>query len=149
MAENLELDLQGIGRGKEHKTKLKSKRGPIMAISTRIKNLLERVRASALVGVVAMTSIATAQGYQAENGSSSRGTERPPLAAENARTAPASSFFASERSSPVASQPESRLSAQRGGSSLILMELRTQRGNSKTARPVVPDLDPRTKPLGW
>lgn len=120
-----------------------------MAISTLIKSLIERVQASALAGVVAMTSIAAAQGVRAETGSSSRGMERPPVAAENARTAPASSFFASERSSPGASQPESRLSARRAGSSLILMELRTQRGNSKTARPVVPDLDPRTKPLGW
>ena len=120
-----------------------------MAISARIKSLLTYARVSSLAGVVAMTSIAAARGLQAESGPSSLGTTQPPVAAENARTAPASSFFASERSSPWASPPESRPSAQPGGSSLILMELHAQRGTSKTARLFVPDVDPRTKPLGW
>jgi hypothetical protein len=120
-----------------------------MAISTRTKSLLECALASALAGVLAMTSIAAAQGLPAETGSPSRGTEQPPVAAETGRTAPASWFFASERAIPGPSSPESRLSAQWGGSSLILMELRTQRSNGKTTLPLVPDLDPRTKPLGW
>jgi hypothetical protein len=119
-----------------------------MAISTRIKSILECAQTLALAGVAAMTSVAAAQGVQAEAGSS-RSAERPPVAAENAGVAPASSFFASERSSSLAASPESRLSTQRADSSLILMELRTQRGNSRTERPLVPDLDPRTKPLGW
>jgi hypothetical protein len=120
-----------------------------MAILARIKGLLTHAQVSSLAGVVAMTSIAAAQGLQAESGSLSLGAVQLPVAAENARAAPASSFFASERSSPWVSPSESRPSAPRAGSSLILMELHTQRGTSKTVRPLVPDLDPRTKPLGW
>jgi hypothetical protein len=35
------------------------------------------------------------------------------------------------------------------GSSLLLMEIRTQRGVAKSVRVVNLDSDPRTKPLGW
>src|SRR5258708_873889 len=101
----------------EQRAQVKSEihRGHLMAISTRINSLLERARTSALAGVVAMASVATAQSLQAENGSPSRGTEQTSAGAENARVAPARSFFASERSSPWAAAPESRLSGQPGG----------------------------------
>ncbi|HEV3417653.1 MAG TPA: hypothetical protein VG056_12590 [Pirellulales bacterium] len=59
------------------------------------------------------------------------------------------SFFASERSAAAPNASESRQSAPSGNGSLILMELRTQRGTAKSARPLIPDLDPRLKPLGW
>jgi hypothetical protein len=35
------------------------------------------------------------------------------------------------------------------GSSLLLMEIRTQRGVAKSVKVVNLDSDPRTKPLGW
>jgi hypothetical protein len=59
------------------------------------------------------------------------------------------SFFASERSAAAPNASEPRQRAPSGNGSLILMELRTQRGTAKSSLPLIPDLDPRLKPLGW
>jgi hypothetical protein len=55
-------------------------------------------------------------------------------------------LFAVERSAqPAAPQAPSA----KASGSLILMEMRAQRGTAKTERFVPSDADPRTKPLGW
>jgi hypothetical protein len=102
-----------------------------------------------LAGILALSGLASGQAIQAQTASSSRSPETSPQASDNSLAAPAVSFFASERSDSSAAAIETRLTPRPTGGSLILNELRTQRGLAKTDRPLIPDLDPRTKPLGW
>jgi hypothetical protein len=122
--------------------------GEIMASSMRTGRRLSDARAWTLAGILAIAGLAGGQAIQAQT-ASSRSQETSPQGPDNSHAAPAVSFFASERSDFSAAALESRLSPRPTGGSLILNELRTQRGAARTERPLVPDLDPRTKPLGW
>jgi hypothetical protein len=119
-----------------------------MPSSTRIERRLADARTWTLAGILAIAGLASGQASQAQT-ASSRSPETLPQASDNSPAAPAVSFFASERSDSSAAAIESRLSPRPTGGSMILNELRTQRGAARTERPLLPDLDPRTKPLGW
>jgi hypothetical protein len=77
-------------------------------------------------------------------------TEVRPGSREATDTTEDSAFFSmigDERDESPRHATETVLPA--AGSSLLLMEIRTQRGVRKSVKVVNLDSDPRTKPLGW
>ena len=101
--------------------------------------------------VVGAISIVSALPRSANAASRAVADDRPALseASDDSKEPTPFSLIASDRGRSNREAIEAREPTPGRGGSLILMEIRTQRGSAISARTTISDLDPRTKPLGW
>ncbi|HEV2972074.1 MAG TPA: hypothetical protein VGY55_19030 [Pirellulales bacterium] len=118
------------------------------------KNNFRRLTIHLGAPMIAISTLSTATFFGsrsalAQTGAAPASVESQRAPPDTARASPPISFFASERNAATPIAPEARPSSPGSTGSLILMEIRTQRGTAKSSLPLIPNLDPRLKPLGW
>jgi hypothetical protein len=101
--------------------------------------------------VLGALSIASALAPSAKAANPAVTDDRPALseATDDSKEPTPFSLIGSDRSRSYREAIETREPTSGRGGSLILMEIRTHRGSASSGRTTIPDLDPRTKPLGW
>ncbi len=107
----------------------------------RFLSLCRWAMAGGLAASAVCSSVAAGEGDRAVNG------QAQALTSET-RISTAATSFASDRSETAATDAQARAKSRPSGS-LILMEIRNQRGDRKVERPALEISDPRTKALGW
>jgi hypothetical protein len=101
--------------------------------------------------VLGALSIVSASPLSANAANRATAEDRPALSAatDDSNESTGFSLIASDRGRSSREAIETREPTADRGVSLILMEIRTQRGSATSTRTAIPALDPRTKPLGW
>ncbi len=101
--------------------------------------------------VLGALSIVSALPLSASAADGASAEDRPALSAatDNSSESTEFSLIVSDRGRSSREAIETREPTTDRGVSLILMEIRTQRGSATSTRTAIPTLDPRTKPLGW
>ena len=101
--------------------------------------------------VLGALSIVSALPLSANAANRATAEDRPALSAatDNSNESTEFSRIVSDRGRSSREAIETREPTADRGVSLILMEIRTQRGSTTSTRTAIPTLDPRTKPLGW
>src|SRR5262249_21391268 len=117
----------------------------------RLSETMRRFRAGSCAGVLGALLVASLPAPRmafAQDAGEASG-RRPPVRSQVDSGTPAPyTFIASDRGSSMRQESALRAPAE-GGGSMILMEIRTQHASANSLRTITPDLDPRTKPLGW
>ena len=101
--------------------------------------------------VLGALSIVSALPLSANAANRATAEDRPALSAatDNSNESTEFSLIVSDRGRSSREAIETREPTTDRGVSLILMEIRTQRGSATSVRSTIFNLDPRTKPLGW
>jgi len=101
--------------------------------------------------VLGALSIVSALPLSANAANRATADDRPTLSAptDDSNEFTEFSLIVSDRGRSSREAIEAREPISDRGVSLILMEIRTQRGSATSVKSTIFNLDPRTKPLGW